>query len=87
MPEENPAFGIGCQGEEIVQNQAAGCHAGRVIADGVASFDTIPDGYNGSLYAEICPGMYQRQRFTIHLLADRKIPARQQSDRGGNDRN
>jgi dCTP deaminase len=27
----------------------------RVIADGVASFDTIPDGYNGSLYAEICP--------------------------------
>lgn len=27
----------------------------RVIADGVASFDTIPDGYHGALYAEICP--------------------------------
>lgn len=27
----------------------------RVIADGVASFDTIPEGYNGALYAEICP--------------------------------
>ena len=27
----------------------------RVIADGVASFDTIPDGYKGALYAEICP--------------------------------
>ncbi|MCB1503523.1 MAG: 2'-deoxycytidine 5'-triphosphate deaminase [Hyphomicrobiaceae bacterium] len=27
----------------------------RVIADGVASFDTIPDGYSGALYAEICP--------------------------------
>lgn len=27
----------------------------RVIADGVSSFDTIPAGYNGRLYAEICP--------------------------------
>jgi len=27
----------------------------RVIADGVASFDTIPAGYHGPLYAEICP--------------------------------
>jgi dCTP deaminase len=27
----------------------------RVIADGVSSFDTIPAGYNGQLYAEICP--------------------------------
>lgn len=27
----------------------------RVIADGVASFDTIPAGYQGQLYAEICP--------------------------------
>ncbi len=27
----------------------------RVIADGVASFDTIPEGYSGALYAEICP--------------------------------
>lgn len=27
----------------------------RVIADGVASFDTIPEGYTGALYAEICP--------------------------------
>lgn len=27
----------------------------RVIADGVASFDTIPAGYQGGLYAEICP--------------------------------
>ena len=27
----------------------------RVIADGVASFDTIPAGYHGGLYAEICP--------------------------------
>jgi dCTP deaminase len=27
----------------------------RVIADGVTSFDTIPAGYNGRLYAEICP--------------------------------
>lgn len=27
----------------------------RVIADGVASFDTIPEGYRGALYAEICP--------------------------------
>lgn len=27
----------------------------RVIADGVSSFDTIPAGYAGTLYAEICP--------------------------------
>ncbi|MGD9670987.1 MAG: 2'-deoxycytidine 5'-triphosphate deaminase [Hyphomicrobiaceae bacterium] len=27
----------------------------RVITDGVASFDSIPEGYNGALYAEICP--------------------------------
>lgn len=27
----------------------------RVIADGVTAFDQIPDGYNGPLYAEICP--------------------------------
>lgn len=27
----------------------------RVIADGVPSFDTIPAGYAGQLYAEICP--------------------------------
>ena len=27
----------------------------RVIADGVASFDTVPAGYQGRLYAEICP--------------------------------
>ena len=27
----------------------------RVIADGVAAFDQIPAGYNGPLYAEICP--------------------------------
>ena len=27
----------------------------RVIADGVNAFDQIPDGYNGPLYAEICP--------------------------------
>lgn len=27
----------------------------RVIADGVTSFDTIPAGYQGRLYAEICP--------------------------------
>lgn len=27
----------------------------RVIADGVSSFDTIPAGYSGQLYAEICP--------------------------------
>ena len=27
----------------------------RVIADGVASFDQIPAGYRGPLYAEICP--------------------------------
>ncbi|MCB1522344.1 MAG: 2'-deoxycytidine 5'-triphosphate deaminase [Hyphomicrobiaceae bacterium] len=27
----------------------------RVIADGVSSFDTIPAGYSGPLYAEICP--------------------------------
>ncbi len=27
----------------------------RVIADGVPSFDTIPAGYSGALYAEICP--------------------------------
>lgn len=27
----------------------------RVIADGVASFDTIPERYGGALYAEICP--------------------------------
>src|SRR5690606_31137665 len=27
----------------------------RVTADGVASFDTIPAGYSGRLYAEICP--------------------------------
>jgi dCTP deaminase len=27
----------------------------RVIADGVSSFDTIPAGYDGRLYAEICP--------------------------------
>lgn len=27
----------------------------RVIADGVTSFDTIPAGYHGRLYAEICP--------------------------------
>ena len=27
----------------------------RVIADGVESFDTIPAGYAGRLYAEICP--------------------------------
>ena len=27
----------------------------RVIADGVSSFDTIPAGYTGRLYAEICP--------------------------------
>lgn len=27
----------------------------RVIADGVASFDTIPENYTGALYAEICP--------------------------------
>jgi dCTP deaminase len=27
----------------------------RVIADGVPSFDTIPAGYSGRLYAEICP--------------------------------
>ena len=27
----------------------------RVIADGIASFDTIPAGYQGRLYAEICP--------------------------------
>jgi len=27
----------------------------RVIADGVTAFDQIPDGYDGPLYAEICP--------------------------------
>ena len=27
----------------------------RVIADGVTSFDTVPAGYRGPLYAEICP--------------------------------
>ncbi len=27
----------------------------RVIADGVAAFDQIPAGYNGPLYAEVCP--------------------------------
>jgi dCTP deaminase len=27
----------------------------RVIADGVAAFDTVPAGYRGKLYAEICP--------------------------------
>ena len=27
----------------------------RVIADGVAAFDQVPAGYNGPLYAEICP--------------------------------
>jgi dCTP deaminase len=27
----------------------------RVIADGVSAFDTIPDGYSGPLFAEICP--------------------------------
>ncbi len=27
----------------------------RVIADGVAAFDQIPEGYQGPLYAEICP--------------------------------
>ena len=27
----------------------------RVIADGVGAFDQIPAGYNGPLYAEICP--------------------------------
>jgi len=27
----------------------------RVIADGVMAFDQIPDGYQGPLYAEICP--------------------------------
>jgi dCTP deaminase len=27
----------------------------RVIADGVAAFDTVPRGYRGPLYAEICP--------------------------------
>lgn len=27
----------------------------RVIADGVAAFDTVPAGYHGPLYAEICP--------------------------------
>jgi dCTP deaminase len=27
----------------------------RVIADGVAAFDQVPEGYQGPLYAEICP--------------------------------
>ena len=27
----------------------------RVIADGVSAFDQVPAGYNGPLYAEICP--------------------------------
>ncbi len=30
----------------------------RVIADGVDAFDTIPAGYRGRLYAEICPQTY-----------------------------
>ena len=39
----------------------------RVIADCATSFDQIPAGYNGPLYAEICP-----QTFPIVVKQDRK---------------
>ena len=52
----------------------------RVIADGVSSFDTIPAGYEGRLYAEICPqtfpivvrrGSFLSQLFmTLSLLGE-----------------
>jgi dCTP deaminase len=43
----------------------------RVIADGAASFDQIPAGYNGPLYAEICPQTFPivvRQGSTLSQL-------------------
>ncbi|MEQ8823026.1 MAG: 2'-deoxycytidine 5'-triphosphate deaminase [Filomicrobium sp.] len=40
----------------------------RVIADGVAAFDQIPDGYKGPLYAEICP-----QTFPIVVRAGSRL--------------
>ena len=43
----------------------------RVIADGVTAFDQIPAGYNGPLYAEICPQTFPilvRQGSTLSQL-------------------
>ena len=47
----------------------------RVIADGVASFDQIPAGYAGGLYAEICPQTFPvvvRQGSTLTQLRLRR---------------
>ena len=64
----------------------------RVIADGVASFDTIPDGYAGALYAEICPQTFPvvvrrgstlsqiRFRRGVTALDDAQLTALHQSD-------
>jgi dCTP deaminase len=40
----------------------------RVIADGVAAFDTLPAGYTGPLYAEICP-----QTFPVLVRAGSRL--------------
>lgn len=40
----------------------------RVIADGTTAFDQIPDGYEGPLYAEICP-----QTFPIVVRAGSRL--------------
>ena len=46
----------------------------RVIADGVAAFDQIPAGYEGPLYAEICP-----QTFPIVVRKGSRLSARSAS--------
>jgi dCTP deaminase len=70
----------------------------RVIADGAVAFDQIPAGYNGPLYAEICPQTFPvvvRQGSTLSQLrlrngnaqisddALRALHAEQQLVRGG----
>lgn len=64
----------------------------RVIADGIASFDTIPDGYRGPLYAEICPQTFPvvvrrgstlsqvRFRRGVPTLTDDELKALHQAD-------
>ena len=55
----------------------------RVIADGISSFDQIPAGYNGPLYAEICPQTFPvvvRSGSRLSQIRFRRGPAADSDD-------
>ena len=55
----------------------------RVIADGVSAFDQIPAGYNGPLFAEICPQTFPDRRAQGLAAVPDPLPRRRARDDGG----